>query len=98
MRARTVRNNNAGGNRPGAGANNKAAADRGFGGNPKASNTSATGGYKQGGNARADSNRGKQSMGAGRRRWAFSSGGASGWWRSPQEVGALLTLRLELGV
>ena len=57
-------NNNAGGNRPGAGANNKAAADRGFGGNPKAANTSATGGYKQGGNARADSNRGKQSMGA----------------------------------
>ncbi len=58
-------NNNAGGNRPGAGANNKSAADRGFGGNPKAANTSATGGYKQGGNARADSNRGKQSMGGG---------------------------------
>ncbi len=56
-------NNNPGGNRPGAGANNKSAADRGFGGNPKAANTSATGGYKQGGNARADSNRGKQSMG-----------------------------------
>ena len=56
-------NNNAGGSRPGAGANNKSAADRGFGGNPKAANTSATGGYKQGGNARADSNRGKQSMG-----------------------------------
>jgi hypothetical protein len=59
-------NNNAGGNRPGAGANNRAAADRGFGGNkPQTSNASALGGYKQGGNARADSNRGKQSMGGG---------------------------------
>ena len=58
-------NNNAGGNRPGAGANNKAAADRGYGGKPKTSNASAMGGYKQGGNARADSNRGKQSMGGG---------------------------------
>src|SRR5450631_109333 len=51
-------NNNAGGNRPGAGNNNRAAADRGFGGNkPQTSNASALGGYKQGGNARADSNR-----------------------------------------
>ncbi len=63
-------NNNAGGNRPGgagaAGGNNRAAAaDRGYGQQrPQASNASATGGYKQGGNARADSNRGKQSMGA----------------------------------
>jgi len=59
-------NNNAGGNRPGAGGNNKAAADRGFGGNkPQTSNASALGGYKQGGNARADASRGKQSMGGG---------------------------------
>ena len=58
-------NNNAGGNRPGAGGNNRAAADRGFGGSPRATNTSATGGYKAGGNARADSNRGRQSMGGG---------------------------------
>jgi Protein of unknown function (DUF3300) len=59
-------NNNAGANRPGAGANNKAAADRGFGGNkPQTSNASALGGYKQGGNARADASRGRQSMGSG---------------------------------
>src|SRR5271166_2451499 len=57
--------NNAGGNRPGAGANNKSAADRGHGGKPQATNASAISGYKQGGNARADANRGKQSMGAG---------------------------------
>ena len=57
--------NNAGGNRPGA-ANNKAAAvDRGYGQKPQATNASALGGYKAGGNARADANRGKQSMGAG---------------------------------
>src|SRR5271165_5407449 len=65
-------NNNAGGNRPGNNAgnnrpnnNNRAAADRGFGGKPQASNASALGGYKQGGNARADASRGKQSMGGG---------------------------------
>ena len=46
--------------------NNKAAAaDRGYGQKPQTSNASATGGYKQGGNARADANRGKQSMGGG---------------------------------
>jgi Protein of unknown function (DUF3300) len=61
-----VGNNNAGANRPGAGTNNRAAAaDRGYGGKPQTSNASAIGGYKQGGNARADANRGKQSMGAG---------------------------------
>jgi hypothetical protein len=59
-------NNNAA-NRPNASTNNRAAADRGYGGNkPQASNASAMGGYKQGGNARADSNRGQQSMGASR--------------------------------
>ncbi len=65
-------NNNTAGNRPGnstAGnrpnSNNPAAADRGYGNAPKTSNASAMGGYKQGGNARADSNRGKQSMGGG---------------------------------
>jgi hypothetical protein len=58
-------NNNAGGNRPGAGNNNRAAADRGFGGKPQQSNASALGGYKQGGNARADASRGRQSMGGG---------------------------------
>ena len=59
-------------NRPNAGnnanrpaANNKASADRGYGQKPQTSNASAMGGYKQGGNARADSNRGKQSMGGG---------------------------------
>jgi Protein of unknown function (DUF3300) len=60
-------------NRPNAGNNNArpatnnkaAAADRGYGQKPQTSNASALGGYKQGGNARADSNRGKQSMGAG---------------------------------
>ena len=60
-------------NRPNAGSNtarpatnNKAAAaDRGYGQKPQTSNASATGGYKQGGNARADANRGKQSMGGG---------------------------------
>jgi hypothetical protein len=72
-------NNAAANNRPGynAGANNarpatnnkaatnyKGAADRGYGQKPQASNASAMGGYKQGGNARADSNRGQQSMGA----------------------------------
>jgi Protein of unknown function (DUF3300) len=57
-------NNNAGGNRPGAGNNNRAAADRGFGNKPQTSNASALGGYKQGGNARADANRGRQSMGS----------------------------------
>ncbi len=59
-------------NRPNAGntnarpatPNKAAAADRGYGQKPQTSNASATGGYKQGGNARADSNRGKQSMGA----------------------------------
>ena len=56
-------NNNAA-NRPNAAANNKAAADRGYGQKPQTSNASAMGGYKQGGNARADSNRGKQSMGS----------------------------------
>jgi hypothetical protein len=58
-------NNNAGGNRPGAASNNRSAADRGYGGKPQTTNASAIGGYKQGGNARADANRGKQSMGAG---------------------------------
>ena len=58
-------NNNAGGNRPGAANNKQAKADRGFGGKPQATNTSAMGGYKAGGNARADANRGRQSMGAG---------------------------------
>jgi len=58
--------NNAGGNGPGAANNNRAAAaDRGYGQKPQATNASALGGYKQGGNARADSNRGKQSMGGG---------------------------------
>jgi|GEM_PF-1249925 len=63
--------NNNNGNRPNAGNNNnrpnnnKAAADRGFGGKPQATNTSAMGGYKQGGTARADASRGRQSMGAG---------------------------------
>src|SRR5271165_2598996 len=58
--------NYAGGNRPGAANNNRAAAaDRGYGQKPQATNASAIGGYKQGGNARADANRGKQSMGAG---------------------------------
>ena len=56
-------NNNAA-NRPNAGNNNRAAADRGYGGKAQTSNASAMGGYKQGGNARADSSRGKQSMGA----------------------------------
>ena len=58
-------NNNAGGNRPGAANNKQAKADRGFGGKPQATNTSAMGGYKAGGNARADANRGRQSMGSG---------------------------------
>jgi len=66
-------NNNAA-NRPNAGnnnarpnTNNRSAADRGYGGSkPQASNASAMGGYKQGGNARTDSNRGQQSMGASR--------------------------------
>ena len=58
-------NNNYGGNRPAAANNKQAAADRGFGGKPQPTNTSAMGGYKQGGNARADSTRGRQSMGAG---------------------------------
>ena len=48
-------------NRPG----NQNAADRGFGQKPQANNTSALGGYKQGGNARADADRGRQSMGGG---------------------------------
>ena len=37
----------------------------GYGQKPQASNASALGGYKQGGNARTDANRGKQSMGGG---------------------------------
>jgi hypothetical protein len=56
------------GNRPGdnsAAANRPSTADRGYGGKPQTSNASAIGGYKQGGNARADANRGKQSMGGG---------------------------------
>ena len=48
-------------NRPG----NQNATDRGFGQKPQANNTSALGGYKQGGNARADADRGRQSMGGG---------------------------------
>jgi hypothetical protein len=58
-------NNNAGDNGPGAGTNNRAAADRGYGGKPQTSNASAIGGYQQGGNARADANRGRESMGGG---------------------------------
>jgi Protein of unknown function (DUF3300) len=86
-------NNNAANNRPGNNStanrpntananarpttNNRAAADRGYGGTPKTSNAGAMGGYKQGGNARADSNRGKQSMGSsGGRQAAPKSGGA----------------------
>ncbi len=57
---------NAGNNTARPATNNKAAAaDRGYGQKPQTSNASATGGYKQGGNARADANRGKQSMGGG---------------------------------
>jgi hypothetical protein len=56
--------NNAG-NRPGAGANNRPnAADRGYGNRPQGGNNSALSGYGKGGNARADANRGRQSMGA----------------------------------
>jgi|HubBroStandDraft_6_1064221.scaffolds.fasta_scaffold08676_2 hypothetical protein len=81
---RTANTNNV--NRPNGGNNNArpatnnkaAAADRGYGQKPQTSNTSATGGYKQGGNARADANRGKQSMGAsgGGARQAPAGGGA----------------------
>jgi Protein of unknown function (DUF3300) len=59
--------NNAGANRGNAGANNRAAADRGYGSRPQpGNNNSAFGGAKQGGNARADANRGRQSAGASR--------------------------------
>ena len=58
-------------NRPG----NQNAADRGFGQRPQANNTSAIGGYKQGGNARADSNRGRESFGGGRQAAAPRAGG-----------------------
>jgi hypothetical protein len=57
--------NNAGGNRPNAGGNNRAAADRGYGSRPQGGNNTAISGYGKGGNARADANRGKQSMGGG---------------------------------
>ncbi len=59
-------NNANAGNRPGAGANNRpSSADRGYGKGPQGGgNNSAMSGYSKGGNARADSNRGKQSMGA----------------------------------
>ncbi len=68
-------NNNAGnrpgnnantGNRPGASTNNRpSSADRGYGNRSQGGgNNSAMSGYSKGGNARADSNRGKQSMGA----------------------------------
>jgi len=76
-RAANIGNNNQGGNRPNAGGSNAAgnrpggggntrpsAGDRGYGQKAQTSNASALGGYKQGGNARADANRGKQSMGA----------------------------------
>jgi hypothetical protein len=69
--------NNAAGNRPGAGANNRSA-DRGYGGQkPQTSNASAMGGYKQGGNARADANRGRQSAGGAQARPAQSKPAAS---------------------
>jgi hypothetical protein len=67
-----IGNNNANFNRPNAGntnnqlgANNRGAANRGYGERPQATNTGALGGYKPGGNARADSNRGRQSFGGG---------------------------------
>ena len=59
-------NNANAGNRPGANTNNRpSSADRGYGNHSQgAGNNSAMSGYSKGGNARADSNRGKQSMGA----------------------------------
>jgi Protein of unknown function (DUF3300) len=53
-------------NRPGGNNNRPEMANRGYGQKPAAgNNSSAFGGYKQGGNARADANRGRQSMGGG---------------------------------
>jgi hypothetical protein len=54
---------------------NQNAADRGFGQKPQANNTSAIGGYKQGGNARADANRGRESFGGGGGHQAPARGG-----------------------
>jgi hypothetical protein len=80
-------NNNNGGNRPNAGNNNRPGgnnnqqnmANRGYGQKPAAgNNSSAFGGYKQGGNARADSNRGRQSAGGGAARSAPASRGGGG--------------------
>jgi hypothetical protein len=72
-------NNNAG-NRPGlenAAANRPSTADRGYGQRPQqGNNNSALGGYKQGGYARADANRGRQSFGgSGGGRQAAARGG-----------------------
>lgn len=62
------RNNAANSNRPNAGnrATQAPAADRGYGQRPQG-DSGAFGGYKEGGNARAEANRGKQSMGGGGR-------------------------------
>ena len=69
-------NNNAStANRGSANTNRVNQADRGYGQKPAAGNTSsAFGGYQAGGNARADSNRGRQSMGGGSRQ-ASQGGG-----------------------
>ena len=58
-------NNRVGNNNANQLAANRAGADRGYGQRPQANNTSALGGYKAGGNARADSNRGRESFGGG---------------------------------
>jgi len=63
------RTNTANANRENAGnrASQPPAADRGYGQKAQ-TNSGAFGGYKEGGNARAEANRGKQSMGGGRER------------------------------
>ncbi|MGO9563662.1 MAG: DUF3300 domain-containing protein [Candidatus Korobacteraceae bacterium] len=83
--------NNNGGNRPNAPNNNRPVgnnngqnmANRGYGQKPAAgNNSSAFGGSKPGGNARADGNRGRQSMGGGgsapKAKPAASRGGGGG--------------------
>jgi uncharacterized membrane protein YgcG len=71
-----------GNNRPGGNDNRQNMANRGYGQKPAGNNnSSAFGGYKQGGNARADGNRGRQSMGgggAGRAKPAAARGGGGG--------------------
>ena len=57
-------NRNANANRQNPGNRQAPAADRGYGQKPQ-SNAGAFGGYKEGGNTRAEANRGRQSMGGG---------------------------------